>query len=122
MIGMLATLPAVSRALGGMTARGSDPEIVAPGMGAFLVFFALAIVLVFLSWSLTRRVRRSEHRNAMRAAAEEEAAQAGQPEQASPGDQTPPEDQTRPEDQSSPEDQTPPSGMPPVAGRRPEEG
>lgn len=46
--------------------RGSDPELVAPGFGAFLTFFALALACVILAFSMTRRVRRSQYRNAER--------------------------------------------------------
>lgn len=50
-------------------ARGSDPNLVAPGMAAFLAFLALALAVIVLGWSLTRQVRRSEYRNAQRRAA-----------------------------------------------------
>ncbi|MGC0273659.1 hypothetical protein ACO0LV_11780 [Pseudactinotalea sp. Z1739] len=50
-------------------ARGSDPNLVAPGMAAFLAFLALALAVIALGWSLTRQVRRSEYRNAQRRAA-----------------------------------------------------
>ena len=43
-----------------------DPAVVAPGLGAFLAFFALALVCVVLGFSMTRRVRRSERRQALR--------------------------------------------------------
>lgn len=49
--------------------RGQDPALVAPGFGAFLTFFALALVCVAIGFSMTRRVRRSQHRNAERARA-----------------------------------------------------
>lgn len=49
--------------------RGQDPTLVAPGMAAFFAFFILGIVVVLLGWSMTRQVRRSERRNAERAAA-----------------------------------------------------
>lgn len=74
---MIAALSIAVAGLAQDVDRGSDPDLVAPGMSAFLAFFALAMVVVLLGWSLTRRVRRSEYRNAMRqqqeAAAQEQA-------------------------------------------------
>lgn len=57
-----------------------DAALVAPGLGAFLAFFALALVCVVLGFSMTRRVRRSERRQALRDEQEGQDRAAGQSE------------------------------------------
>lgn len=65
-----------------MTVMAGKPDaaVVAPGLGAFLAFFALALVCVVLGFSMTRRVRRSERRQALRDEQEDQAPGAGQSE------------------------------------------
>ena len=85
--------------------RGQDPALVAPGLGAFLVFFVLALVCAFLGFSMTRRVRRSQYRNAERArTAAAESGFESDDEGTGPSTVTGPEGAERPRDEIDPSD------------------
>ena len=77
-MGVAAMVP-VARVLADEVPTEPPAELVAPGFGAFLPFFALALVVALLGWSLTRGVRRSERRNQERQAAQEQAGATEEP-------------------------------------------
>ena len=60
---MIADLPV-------LLAGGVDPKDASPGIGAFITFLILALVIILLAWSFTRHQRR------IRATAQREAEQA----------------------------------------------
>ena len=53
---MIAALPLVTGTV--VLAGGVDPEDASPGIGAFVTFLILALVIVLLAWSFTRHQRK----------------------------------------------------------------
>lgn len=63
-----------------LLAGGVDPKDASPGIGAFIAFLILALVIILLAWSFTRhqrRIRANAAREAEQAAAEREEAAGG---------------------------------------------
>lgn len=54
-----------------MLADGVDPEDASPGLGAFLTFLILALVIIGLAWSFTRHQRKIRARERLEVEREE---------------------------------------------------
>ncbi|WP_022918550.1 hypothetical protein [Ruania albidiflava] len=54
-------------------AGGIDPEDASPGIGAFIAFLVLAVMIVLLAWSFTRHQRRIQANAAAREQQRQEA-------------------------------------------------
>src|SRR5699024_7521730 len=73
---------------------GVEPEDASPGIGAFITFILLAVIIILLAWSFTRHQRKIRARGALeeerRGAAGEDAAQGsaggGRPSGTEPGE------------------------------------
>lgn len=71
-----------------LLAGGVDPKDASPGIGAFIAFLILALVIILLAWSFTRhqrRIRANAAREAEQAAAEREEAAGGPEAPETPG-------------------------------------
>ena len=58
-----------------LLAGGVEPKDASPGIGAFIAFLILALVIILLAWSFTRHQRRIRTNAAREAAAREAAGQ-----------------------------------------------
>lgn len=74
-----------------LLAGGVEPKDASPGIGAFIAFLILALVIILLAWSFTRHQRRIRTNAARVAAAREADAQeaAGTAESGQPADEPP---------------------------------
>jgi len=115
--------PAVPALLAGPTVlAGIDPKDASPGIGAFIAFLVLAVVVLLLAWSFTRHQRKIRANAAAREHQLRQQAEAGRADEpAAAGESAAAAAAGGDANASSPEEPSS-SPEPPGAGEAPEDG